>query len=166
MEALLSLGSNLGDRLANLAAARDAIGRLPQTRLAAASRVYATEPVDPAPAGRTPEYRNAVLAVETGLELRAFAGALFAIEARLGRERPFPNAPRTIDIDVIAFGPLRAAGALNLPHPLAVRRRFVLEPLAEIRGGLVLPGQSRTVRELLAALPTSPRVWPAPEQWE
>jgi 2-amino-4-hydroxy-6-hydroxymethyldihydropteridine diphosphokinase len=136
VEVILSLGSNLGDRRAYLLAARDALSALPATRLVASAPIYETEPVD-APPGYAPHlYLNTVLVMESALEPEAFAGEMHAIEARLGRVRgPERNAPRTIDIDMVA-------------------------------SGLRLPGQTLTVRELLATLPPAPSVTPAAEQWE
>ena len=166
MEVILSLGSNLGDRRAHLIAARAALAALPATRLVACAPLYETEPVDaPADGGRL--YLNTVLVLESALEPEAFSEAMHAIEARLGRVRgPERHAPRPIDIDLVAFGDLRRdTPSLRLPHPEAARRRFVLQPLADVRPGLRLPGQSRTVRELLAALPTTPAVALAGEQW-
>ena len=168
MEVILSLGSNLGDRRAYLLAARDALSALPATRLVASAPIYETEPVD-APPGYAPRlYLNTVLVMESALEPAAFAGEMHAIEARLGRVRgPERNAPRTIDIDMVAFGQLRRdTPSLRLPHPEAACRRFVLQPLADVRPGLRLPGQTLTVRELLATLPPAPSVTPAAEQWE
>ena len=167
MEVILSLGSNLGDRRAHLIAARAALAALPGTRLVACAPLYETEPVD-APADDDRRlYLNTVLVLESALEPEAFSEAMHAIEARLGRVRgPERHAPRPIDIDLVAFGDLRRdTPSLRLPHPEAARRRFVLQPLADVRPGLRLPGQSRTVRELLAALPTTPAVALAGEQW-
>lgn len=167
MEAILSLGSNLSDRLANLIRACDALCRLPETRILARSHVYETAPVDAPASGLSPDYLNAVVLLETALEVHRFSHAMHAIETRLGRTRgPERGAPRVIDIDLIAFGDLvRAEPGLQLPHPRAAVRRFVCEPLAELRPELILPGQPRTVRELLAALPAAPRVARAAEQW-
>ncbi len=167
MEAVLSLGSNLGDRRAHLLAARAALAALPATRLVACAPLYETEPVD-APADDDRRlYLNTVLVLESALEPEAFSEAMHAIETRLGRVRgPARHAPRPIDIDLVAFGELRRdTPSLRLPHPEAACRRFVLQPLADVRPDLLLPGQSRTVRELLAALPLTPAVAPAKEQW-
>ncbi len=167
MEAVLSLGSNLGDRRANLLAARAALAALPGTRLVASAPLYETEPVG-APAGTEQQlYLNTVLVLESAQDPEALSVAMHAIEARLGRVRgPERHAPRPIDIDLVAFGDFRRnTPSLRLPHPEAAHRRFVLQPLADVRPDLILPGQSRTVRELLAALPPSPAVVLAGEQW-
>ena len=167
MDAILSLGSNLGDRLANLTRARAALSHLPETRLVASSRVYETEPVDPPTAGGCPGYLNAIVLLDSALEVRAFSAAMHAIETQLGRTRgPERNAPRVIDVDLIAWGGLVLDDpGLQIPHPRAALRRFVCEPLAELRPALILPGQPHTLRALLAALPAAPRVTLAAEQW-
>jgi 2-amino-4-hydroxy-6-hydroxymethyldihydropteridine diphosphokinase len=168
MHAIFSIGSNLGDRLAHLTQARDALARLPQTRLLACSRVYETEPMDVPTAIQNPDFLNAVVIVETSVEVHALALAMHNIEAQIGRTpSTFRNAPRVIDIDLIAGDVLALDEPdLQIPHPRAAIRRFVLEPLAELRPDLILPSQPRSIRELLAALPTSPRVKIAPEQWD
>jgi len=167
MEAILSLGSNLGDRCAHLTAALDALASLPHTRLVAASRLYDTEPVLPAGSAPQPAFLNAIVVLETTLEVHDLSTRMHAIEDRLGRlrtaERP---APRIIDIDLICCGAqVLDEPCLRLPHPRAASRRFVCAPLAEVRPDLVLPGQTRTVRDLLAALPCVPGVRLAREQW-
>ena len=167
MEAVISLGSNLGDRRAHLLAAPAALAALPGTRLVACAPLYETEPVD-APADDDRRlYLNTVLVLESALVPEALSTAMHAIEARLGRVRgPERHAPRPIDIDLVAFGDLRRnTPSLRLPHPEAAHRRFVLQPLADVRPDLLLPGQSRTVHELLAALPLTPAVALAGEQW-
>ncbi len=122
--------------------------------------MYETEPVDVPPAFAGLFYLNAVVIVETTLEVKAFSDAVHAIEARLGRQRgATPNMPRTIDIDIITFDALRVdSPTLSLPHPRARERRFVLQPLADLRPGLILPGERRSVADLLRALPETPRV--------
>ena len=167
MEAILSLGSNLGDRCAHLAAARAALASLPHTRLVAASHLYDTEPLLPASAAPQPAFLNAIVIVETLLEVHDLSTRMHAIENRLGRlrtaERP---VPRVIDIDLICCGDqVLDESTLQLPHPRAATRRFVCAPLAELRPDLVLPGQTCTVRDLLAALPPAPGVRLAAEQW-
>ena len=155
MELGLSLGSNLGDRLGNLREARRRIEALPGVVPLACSPVYETRPVGVAPATAHLWFLNAVLIVECAAELPAVSIALHAIEADMGRVRgPDPNMPRVIDIDVIYAGAARQAdSALTLPHPRWAGRRFVVQPLADVRPGLRLPGEARTVAEVLAALP-------------
>ena len=165
--AYLGLGSNLGDRAANLFRALAALGAR-GILVRRVSPLYETEPVD-APADDDRRlYLNTVLVLESALAPEAFSEAMHAIEARLGRVRgPERHAPRPIDIDLVAFGELRRdTPSLRLPHPEAACRRFVLQPLADVRPGLRLPGQSSTVHDLLATLPTTPAVALAGEQWK
>jgi 2-amino-4-hydroxy-6-hydroxymethyldihydropteridine diphosphokinase len=159
-EVILSLGSNQGDRLAWLKRAGLELLALPDTRCVAFSPVYETDPVGVPAEFRDLLYLNCVVIAETRLTPEAFSASVHAIEDRLGRTRgDTPSLPRTIDIDLIAFGDLRAASpALALPHPRARERRFVLQPLADLRPGFVFPGDSLTVADLLRALPPEPRV--------
>ena len=158
--ALVALGSNLGDRLANLQAAHDLIASLPGTLSLEASPVYETEPVGVSDAHRSLIYLNAVLAVRTTLDVETWSLRLHAIEDALHRVRTGErNAPRPIDVDLITYGDVRMSRPdLTLPHPRAALRRFVLQPLADLRPDIILPGESRTVSALLASLPSSPWV--------
>ena len=153
MRAAIALGSNLGDRLANLAAGRDALLRLPEISAPVRqSRVYETEPVGTGPdAG---PFLNAVMEVEFIGDPLTLLAALRAIESALGRPTRHPrNAPRTIDLDILYLGDLvRHDDTLILPHPRLHLRRFVLAPLNDIRPELRLPRQTHTVVELLAHL--------------
>ena len=145
--AAVALGSNLGDRRAHL---DFAISRL-KTSLAnlRASRYYETVPVG-AP-GPQPLFLNAAAVGETSLSATELLGVLMAIEQERGRERPFQNAARTLDLDLILFGDLvMETPALTVPHPRFRERRFVLEPLAEIAPDLVDPVTGSSVGELLA----------------
>jgi 2-amino-4-hydroxy-6-hydroxymethyldihydropteridine diphosphokinase len=165
---ILSLGSNLGDRRANLQAAHDALAARPGIRIVARAPIYETEPVGVPDRYRAIRYYNTILVVDSELAPEDCSDAVHAIEARLGRRRGAKrNVPRLIDIDLIACGAARRdTPALRLPHPEAIRRRFVLQPLADVCSDLVLPGQALTVRELLAELPPTPAVALAGEQWE
>lgn len=167
MEAILSLGTNLGDRRANLKTAHDALGALPGTRIVARAPLYETEPVGVPEAYRDIRYLNTILVLETALDPEAFSTAMHAIEEQQGRRRgKVRNVPRIIDIDLIALGEaLRDTPELRLPHPEALQRRFVCQPLADVRPDLRLPGQTRTIREQLATLPEQPAVVRAAEQW-
>lgn len=122
--------------------------------------MYETEPVDVPPAFACDLYLNRIAVVETTLETEAFSDAVHEIERRLGRTRGTePNLPRNIDIDIIVLGSIcTTSPALTLPHPRARERRFVLQPLADLRPGLILPGDDRTVAERLRDLPEHPRV--------
>lgn len=135
--AFIGLGANLGDARSTLAAAFEAIGGLPATRLVRKSSLYASAPID---AGG-PDYVNAVAEVATGLAPLELLQALMAVEAVHGRQRSVRNAPRTLDLDLLLHGSARLETAeLTLPHPRLHLRAFVLEPLLEIAPGLCLQG--------------------------
>jgi 2-amino-4-hydroxy-6-hydroxymethyldihydropteridine diphosphokinase len=144
--AAIALGSNLGDRRAHL---DYAVARL-RTLLdnLTVSTYIETDPVGvDAP---QPRYLNAVVVGETRLSARDLLDELLAIERERGRERPFPNAPRTLDVDLILLGDVVEEGpGLSVPHPRFRERRFVLEPLAELAPHLVDPVTGRSVADLL-----------------
>jgi 2-amino-4-hydroxy-6-hydroxymethyldihydropteridine diphosphokinase len=147
-EAFIGLGANLGDRAGEIEEACAEIAALPSTELLARSSLYASAPLD-APGG---EYLNAVARVRTALAPLDLLHALQAIEARHGRLRPFPGAPRTLDLDLLLYGEVAlASAALTLPHPRLHERAFVLAPLAEIAPQIVVAGQGR-VADLLPAV--------------
>jgi 2-amino-4-hydroxy-6-hydroxymethyldihydropteridine diphosphokinase len=147
VQAWIGLGANLGDARHAIAAALAAIDRLPHTRLARVSSLYRSAPVD----AEGPDFLNAVAAVETALAPEALLDALQAIERSHGRERSFRNAPRTLDLDLLAFDGLSLRSArLTLPHPRMHERAFVLLPLAEVAPDLRLPGLA-PLEALLAA---------------
>jgi 2-amino-4-hydroxy-6-hydroxymethyldihydropteridine diphosphokinase len=158
-EAILSLGSNQGDRLAWLKQAGLELLALPDTCCVAISPVYETAPVGVPAEFAEHHFLNCVVIVETALAPDAFSDAIHAVEDQLGRARgAAPNLPRTIDIDIIALGSLQLSSpTLTLPHPRARERRFVLQPLADLRPDFVFPGDTQTVSELLRALPLTPR---------
>jgi 2-amino-4-hydroxy-6-hydroxymethyldihydropteridine diphosphokinase len=162
MEYGLSLGSNLGDRLRQLADAAQSIGALPGARILARSAVYETDPVDVSSEYEDRPFLNAVLIVEAAAEPAAMARHAHDIEARMGRVRQADrNAPRPVDIDLIYADALCVASPdLTLPHPRWAQRRFVVQPLADVRPRLILPGQTLCVARLLASLPSMPRVRP------
>lgn len=135
--AYVGLGANLGDALATLGAAVAALADMPRTRCVAVSAPYRTAPID----SSGPDYLNAVAALETELEPHELLAALQAIERQHGRERPYRNAPRTLDLDVLLHGDTHLdTPTLTLPHPRLHERAFVLVPLAEIAPTLVVPG--------------------------
>jgi 2-amino-4-hydroxy-6-hydroxymethyldihydropteridine diphosphokinase len=149
--AYVGLGSNLpgepGDPRAQLGAAFDALARLPGTRLAGCSSLYRSAPLGHE---AQPDFVNAVARLQTRLAPLELLAALQEIERRHGRERPFPNAPRTLDLDLLLFGDLAlASAALTLPHPRMHERAFVLRPLAELDPEVQVPGRGRAV-DLLA----------------
>ncbi|MFA7172150.1 MAG: 2-amino-4-hydroxy-6-hydroxymethyldihydropteridine diphosphokinase [Kiritimatiellia bacterium] len=152
--AILSIGSNLGDRKGWLAQAVQALAALPKTKLKRCSSLYESEPVEVAAEHRNKAFINAVLIIETELTSQQFSNAVHQIEEQLLRVRQTPNQPRTIDIDIITFDNIISSDSnLTLPHPRAHLRRFVLQPLAELNPKFIVPGQTATVATLLAALP-------------
>ena len=146
--AYLSLGSNLGDREANL---RDAIARLgPLGTVTAVSSFYETEPVDFLD---QPWFLNCVALLETDLLPKTLLQRLLEIERSLGRERLQPKGPRLIDIDILLCGDkIIHEPGLTIPHPALHQRRFVLEPLAQIAPGVVHPILKKSAQELLTGL--------------
>lgn len=152
--AVLALGSNLGDRFAALQGAAEALADTPDVKVVAVSSVYETVPVD-APDGSA-SFLNAVLLVDTTLSAATLLERALAVEAAFGRQRSGPNAPRTLDVDLIAVGNRVANGdkdGLKLPHPRAAERAFVLVPWHEVDGQAQLPGLG-TVSDLLSGLDT------------
>lgn len=160
MDVGLSFGTNQEDRFAHLRDARARVLALPGTRELASSSVYETEPVDVQPKYRDQGFLNTVMVVDITMSVDAFSDALHGIEKDMGRVRQDDrNAPRPIDIDIIyAEGVARDSAALTLPHARWAGRRFVVEPLAEIRPDLILQGYAQTVAEILNALPDVPTV--------
>jgi len=128
-EAFVGLGSNLGDRRARLTAAFAALAALPETQLLARSSLYESAPLD---AGGG-DYLNAVVRLRTTLAPLELLHALQAIEAGAGRQRPYRNAPRSLDLDLLLYGDVvRAGDELVLPHPRLHQRAFVVVPLLEV----------------------------------
>ena len=148
----LALGGNLGNRERTLDEAVLRLRAVPGLSVLAVSAYYETAPVGgPADAGA---YLNAVLEAETILSPERLLAVLLGIEQQLGRVRSEPNAPRTVDLDILLYGELiRTSPDPILPHPRMHQRRFVLEPLSELAPNLVIPGLAGSVRELLASLP-------------
>jgi 2-amino-4-hydroxy-6-hydroxymethyldihydropteridine diphosphokinase len=154
----IGLGANLGDARATL---RDALTEL--QALAApgsfqASSLYASAPIE----SSGPDYVNAVARLRTRLAPHALLDALQAIEQRFGRQRPYRNAPRTLDLDVLLYGVVGDDGGvaladarLTVPHPRAAQRGFVLAPLAELWPAGAIPGAGR-VADLLALVAGDP----------
>ena len=145
----IALGSNLGDREGYLRSAMTALQ--PFISNLHVSTFHDTAPVG---VGPQPTFLNATAVGETSLGARVLLDTLLAVERDLGRERPFPGAPRTVDLDLILYGDavIDEAPSLIVPHPRFRERRFVLEPLAEIAPDLAVPPDGVTVRELLARL--------------
>jgi 2-amino-4-hydroxy-6-hydroxymethyldihydropteridine diphosphokinase len=153
IEAFIGLGSNLGDRLANLGTALERLSGEAGFTVRRASLAYETEPIGPP----QPRYLNAVVQVGTLLSPRATLQRLQAIEEALGRVRRERWGSREIDLDLLLFGDraLNETG-LTVPHPYLRQRAFVLVPLAEIAPLLVVPS-GQTAAELLAALAAADR---------
>lgn len=148
VQAFVGLGANLGDPESQIRRAIRALGDLPRTRLIAASSLYRSAPVG---VGEQPEFINAVASLETVLSARELLDGLLAIEARFGRERPSPGAPRTLDLDLLLYGDqVIAEPGLAVPHPRMHKRAFVLAPLAEIAAEISVPRKGG-VMTLLAA---------------
>jgi len=146
----LGLGSNVGDREANLRAAIERLGA-PDLRVLRVSPVYETEPVD-----YTEQrwFLNLVVEGETSLFPMQLLARVARIERALGRLRTVPKGPRSIDIDILLYGKaVIRSEALEVPHPRMDERRFVLAPLADLAPDLRHPIAHRTVREMLAAAP-------------
>jgi 2-amino-4-hydroxy-6-hydroxymethyldihydropteridine diphosphokinase len=150
----LSLGSNLGDREANLRAAIEKLKELGD--IVAVSSFYETEPVE---VTAQPWFRNSALKFDTEKMPRQLISAILAIEQSMGRQRKQQKGPRTIDIDILFFGnSIIDIPSLTVPHPHLHERRFVLEPLAEIAPDVRHPIFKRTIRELRDALPAGQTV--------
>ena len=137
--AYIALGSNLGDSAAIVRDAMRELGELPSTRLVRVSSLYRTEAIADAP---QPDYVNAVAEVASALPPAALLTGLLEIESRHGRTRGAPNAPRTLDLDLLLYGSeeLDLPG-LKLPHPRMHERAFVLVPLVEIAPEAQIPGR-------------------------
>jgi 2-amino-4-hydroxy-6-hydroxymethyldihydropteridine diphosphokinase len=126
----VALGSNLGDRAAHLAYARERLGRIPETRVLAASRVEETAPLGPVPQG---PFLNQMVVLETGLPPRDLLLSLLEIERERGRERGERWGPRTLDLDIVRYGDWVVAEAgLTIPHPELANREFWRRELAEL----------------------------------
>ncbi|MBM4147796.1 MAG: 2-amino-4-hydroxy-6-hydroxymethyldihydropteridine diphosphokinase [Lentisphaerae bacterium] len=166
IEAGLSLGSNLGDRLAALRAARSAVAGLDETELIACSPVYETAPVGVPDEFGGLTFLNAVVIVRTALSPADLFRRIRDIESAQGRARAAAGAPRTIDLDLIFAGGAEInTPELVLPHPRWSSRRFVVQPLADVMPDTRLPGANRTVSEVLASLPASPAVSMLADSW-
>lgn len=153
----IALGSNQGDRQNNLeAGVEHLLARVPDARFRVGAALYETDPVDCALG--TQAFLNTVIEVEAALLPEELHAHLVAVEALMGRplERE-RNAPRTLDLDLLYAGDYQSKDpVLTVPHPRLHLRRFVLQPLAEIRPHLILPGMILTVAEILAALADDP----------
>ena len=135
--AYIGLGANLGDARATLDAARDALAALPGSTLAACSSWWRSAPVD----ASGPDFLNGALVLDTALAPLELLDALQAIEQQHGRERPYRNAPRTLDLDLLLYDEqIITESRLTVPHPRLLDRAFVVYPLLEIAPELTVPG--------------------------
>ena len=150
--AYIAIGANLGQAQRSVQQAMQALSQLPLTRLLACSSLYRTAPIASDPSqpksAPGPDYINAVAAIATGLTAPDLLLHLQALELAAGRERPYPDAPRTLDFDILLYGSARIDSAqLVIPHPRMAQRAFVLVPLAEIAPMLVSATQLAAVAQ-------------------
>ncbi len=144
VSAFIGLGANLGDRGAALQQALASMAALPGTGVRQVSSLYRSAPVD----SDGPDYLNAVAELATELAPLALLRALQAIEAAAGRERPYRNAPRTLDLDILLYGDEAIdTPDLTVPHPRMGERAFVLLPLSELAPGRATPEQLAAVAD-------------------
>jgi 2-amino-4-hydroxy-6-hydroxymethyldihydropteridine diphosphokinase len=158
-DAYISLGTNLGDRAAELSRALAALAALPDTRVAALSPIFETAPVGPPPQG---PYLNAVAQLRTALAPRMLLDSLLAIEREAGRVRGERNAARTLDLDLLLYDAcVIDEPGLRVPHPRLAERPFVLEPLAALAPALRHPVLGATISALAARVraPRDVRPW-------
>lgn len=148
--AYVALGANLGDAASAVRQAMEALDRLPLTRVTRRSSLYRTAPItaggESAAQSTGPDYINAVVALDTGLAAPVLLQQLQQLEQAAGRERPYRDAPRTLDLDLLLYGSARIESQeLTVPHPRMAQRAFVLVPLAEIAPDLVSQVQLEAV---------------------
>lgn len=167
LETGLSLGTNLGSRIDNLRDAAARIAAIPDTTIIARSRIYETAPVGVKPEYKHLAYLNAVIIVNTSLPIELLSDKLHAIEADMGRVRTEDRfAPRPIDIDILYAGSdIRDDDTLTLPHPRWAERRFVVQPLTDVRPDLMFPESRQTVNQVLLLLPKSSDITCTEETW-
>lgn len=142
--ACVALGANLGDAVATVQQALRDVAGLPETQLFKASSLYRSAPYE----AQGPDFINAVALLQTQLSPLKLLHALQALELQSGRERPYKNAPRTLDLDLIFYGDVASdAPELTLPHPRWHERAFVLHPLAEVWPERVSAAQLEAVQD-------------------
>ncbi len=151
--AFVALGANLGDAQRTVVQALEALAGVPSTQLLRSSRLYRTAPVE----AQGPDFINAVAQIDTRLTAPALLEALQALENQAGRARPYVNAPRTLDLDLLMFGQsYMQSSRLTLPHPRWRERAFVLRPLADLAPELVSSADWARVSSQAIALVTQP----------
>lgn len=138
ISAYIGIGANLGDARATVEYAIETLRSLPQTQFKQASSLFITAPID----SSGDDYINAVVALETNLEAQVLLEHLQALELACGRERPYRNAPRTLDLDLLLYGQQTIDTAhLIVPHPRMTERAFVLIPLLQLDPFITIPGK-------------------------
>ncbi len=167
MQTGFSLGSNVGGRLRLLSQAKTLLLMNPEVQFVDQSSAYETEPVDVKEEYSALKFLNAVLIVESPYTAEEWLPKIKKIEDTLQRLRTDDrNAPRTIDVDILFAGnDVVDSDLLQIPHPRWADRRFVVEPLAEVRPDLTLPESSDSVRKILAQMPASDDVRLFTEKW-
>ncbi|WP_372809161.1 2-amino-4-hydroxy-6-hydroxymethyldihydropteridine diphosphokinase [Pontiella sp.] len=168
MEIGFSLGSNLYNRKRLLMQAKNLLLSAPRTKFVDQSPIYETTPVDVLPQYQDMAYLNSVVIVESELPLESWLSYIGKIEESLGRERieGERNAPRPIDVDIIYAGEqIIDSGGLEVPHPRWAERRFVVQPLNDVRPNLILPAASKSVAQILGALPPDAGLSVYDERW-
>jgi 2-amino-4-hydroxy-6-hydroxymethyldihydropteridine diphosphokinase len=167
MEIGFSLGSNLFNRKRLLMQAKNLLLSAPCTRYLDQSPIYETTPVDVKPEYKSMAYLNSVVIVESDLPLESWLSYIGKIEKNLGRERSDDrNAPRPIDIDIIYAGDqIIDGGGLEVPHPRWAERRFVVQPLNDIRPNMILPEMKKPVSMVLHSLPPDDGLSIFDERW-
>jgi 2-amino-4-hydroxy-6-hydroxymethyldihydropteridine diphosphokinase len=163
MKAFIGLGSNLGDREANIRQALQFLEQLPETTIVRGSSLYDTEPVG---VSDQPNFLNGVVQIETHLSPRQLLWNLMLIERRLGRVRTRQWGPRVIDLDLLLYGEeVVDEDDLQVPHPLMTQRSFVMVPLVEIEPLLVHPVTNQTMLSILQRLGADPLVKHGSRLW-
>lgn len=149
----IGLGANLGDELSYINKAISKLVECDEIELLATSSVYKTSPVE----SDGDDYLNAVIQINTSLDPFELLSIMQKIELDLGRQRPFKNAPRTIDLDILLFDDMHIRGdKLTIPHPRITQRAFVLVPLKELNPDLQIEGQS--LQTWIANLPCNQKI--------
>lgn len=167
MEIGFSLGSNLYNRKRLLMQAKNLLLSAPCTRYVDQSPIYETTPVDVKPEYQSMAYLNSVVIVDSELPMESWLSYIGKIEKNLGRERTDDrNAPRPIDIDIIYAGDqIIDGGGLEVPHPRWADRRFVVQPLNDLRPNMILPEKNQPVSVILNALPKDEGLSVYDERW-
>jgi len=143
----VGVGSNLGDALHNVSAALAALHHLPQTKLHSHSSLFRSAPID----ATGDDFINAVARVDSQLSAESLLAELQKIELSFGRKRPFRNAPRTLDLDLLMYGDVKiATDILVVPHPRMTTRAFVILPLLELNPDVAIPGYGQASRYVQA----------------